>query len=120
MKFREYLNCIEDEHDLALSSNKIYHNVKEELTHRPMEEVESVVTFTNTTTKVDLKAWVVTDRSEYIIVARKLIGKHNNMKNFQNKTNSHLNNVKRFKVKFLELTKNCLPSFWDGQEYFIF
>lgn len=37
-KFREYLNLIEDEHDLALSSNHICRNLKEELPHRPIEE----------------------------------------------------------------------------------
>ena len=73
----------------------------------------------NTTSKVDLQALEINDIVETIIAARKVIGKHNHLKNDQNQTNALINKVKGFIAKFSNFFQNGLPSFRHGQEYFI-
>lgn len=67
----------------------------------------------NNASKVELQALGVTDREKTIILTRKVIAKHNNLKNVQNKSNALLNKIKNFKAKF------ALPSFWDARYFLI-
>lgn len=53
-KFGEYLNLIKEENALALSSNQICRNLKEELAHRSIEEEKSIISFMNTRSKANL------------------------------------------------------------------
>ena len=65
----------------------------------------------NIASKADLQALRVTDRSTIIISARKVIGKHNQVKNVQNKDDSLLKKVTNFKRRFANLIKQGIPSF---------
>ena len=84
-----------------------------------MEETKAIVSFINTTSKEDFQALGVTNRSKFIIVARKANGKHKHLKTVQKKTNSLMEKVNNFKSHFIELVKKSLSSFQDNQEYLI-
>lgn len=57
--------------------------MKEELKYRPLEEVEDIVNFMNTTSKANLQALRVIDRGKTITETRKVISKHDHFKNVQ-------------------------------------
>ena len=65
--FREYLNLVEEEHDLAQWSNHIWKNMKEELKYMPIEEAKAMVNFMNTASEVDLQALRIIDRASFIL-----------------------------------------------------
>ena len=71
----------------------------------------------NNAFKVDLQALGVSNRSTIIMSTKKVICKHNQVKNFQNKANALLKRVESFKNRFADLLKKGLPSFWDNIEY---
>ena len=71
----------------------------------------------NTASRVDLQALGVTDRSTIIISSKKVLGKHNQVKNVQNKDDALLKEVTNLKRRFAELIKKGLRSFWESNEY---
>ena len=62
----------------------------------------------------DLQEMGIRDRITIIIWARKFIGKHNHVKNVQEKTNQMLLHIKDFKRLFQKLFDDGLPYFWDN------
>ena len=73
----------------------------------------------NTTTKAYMQALGITNKIEYIIATKTIIGKHNHLDNVQSSMNALFNKVKIVKDKFNELVKKVIPSFWDIQGYLI-
>ena len=59
----------------------------------------------------------VIDRSAIIVSTKKVIGKHNQVKDVQNKVDIILKKVENFKSRFTELSKKGIPSFWENVEY---
>ena len=57
---------------------------------------------------------VIRDRLAIIIWARIFIGKHNHVKNVQDKLNPMLLQIKDFERLFQKLFDDSLPSFWDN------
>ena len=79
---------------MALQKFKV---VNETLDKKPLETTENVVNFLNTMNYVDKKDIGIKYRTTIIIWVRKILGKHNNVKNVHDKVDQMLLQNKGFK-----------------------
>ena len=93
------MSLVEDEHAFASSTNQIYWNVNGDLIVMLIDIAHVISNNMNFSSKSNLQALGVLDRSSITISAKHVIRKHH-------------------QSKFSNLIKKGLPSFWDGQEYF--
>ena len=96
-KFRSYLNYIDDKgviENVAFQRCKV---VNETLDKNPLEISQNTTDFLNTLTYEDMQEMGIKDKTAIIIWARKTIGKHDHVKNVQDKANQMLLQFKGFK-----------------------
>ena len=82
-KFRFYLNYVNDRSlimDMDFQTCKV---VNEALDKKPIETTHNAIDFLNTLTYEDMQEMGIKDRTAIIIWARKIIGKHNHVKNLK-------------------------------------
>jgi hypothetical protein len=113
--FRECINLVYEEYEMAMSSIQKCKTMTKELLHRPIEVAQNIINFMNMETKVDLQDLGVNDKLAIIISAKKFIYKHNFVQSVQSKVDLLLKKFKSFKSRFNELFKKDLLSFGDNE-----
>ena len=89
-KIGSYLNYVNDKSTIVDMAFQICEVVNETLDKKPLETTQNAIDFFNTLTYVDMQEMRVKDRTAIIIWARKIIGKHNHVKNVQDKAKQML------------------------------
>lgn len=119
-KLQPYFQLIEDEQALTSSSKQSCWDLKQEIKYKHLEEMETILTYVSTTSKVDLLAIGIPNGAKIRMSTKKLIEKNNLLNNVEERVNFIFNKVKYFKVKFYDLFQQGLPSFWDGQQFLMY
>jgi FtsZ-binding cell division protein ZapB len=114
-KFRQYLNFVDDKNTATVTTRNKCAVVNETLLKRPLDWAQNAINLLNSVSNADLQTIGVKDRTAIIIWARKIIGKHNHIKNVQTKAEQMEQSVQDFKDLFSQLFNKGLPSFWDGR-----
>lgn len=107
------MNFIDDKTDVASKSLHRCTIVNETQPKRPLETLHNAINLLNEISNTHLQTLGVNDRAAVIVWTRKIIGKHNHMKNVQSKAEKMKQNVQSFKSLFGKLFQKALPSFWD-------
>jgi FtsZ-binding cell division protein ZapB len=113
-KFRQYLNFVDDKSIVASTTLHRCVIVNETLLKRPLEWAQNAINLLNAVSNAYLQTIGVKDRTVVIVCARKIIGKHNHMRNVRSKAEKIEQNVQSFKDLFSQLFKRGLPSFWNN------
>lgn len=89
------------------------------MVRRSIDIAKVVISFMNIASKEYLQDLGVSDRLAIIMFAEKVLGKHNQVKYFQNKVDALPKKATNFKSRFAKFIKKGLPCFWDNNEYLI-
>jgi len=84
-KFRQYLNFFDDKNTVTVIAGNKCAVVNETLLKIPLDWAQNAINLLNSVSNVDLQTIGFKDRTAIIIWARKIIGKHNHIKNVQTK-----------------------------------
>jgi hypothetical protein len=115
VKFRVYLNFINDMDRVATTSQRRCIAVNETLSKKHSEWAQNAIDLLNYVPNVDLQTIRVKDRTALIIWSRRIVAKHNFLKSVQNKAMKMEHNIQEFKDMFEQLFIKGLPPFWDGK-----
>ena len=80
---------------------------------KPTDRDRNTINFLNTLPEEELRTMAITDRITIITWVRNVIGKHHHIESVQAKEGLMSQQVKSFKVLFVNLFQKCLPPFWD-------
>jgi hypothetical protein len=114
-KLRVYLNFINDKDSVDATNQRSCIVVNEVLTKKPLEWAQNAIDLLNSVPTDDLQTIEVKDRTALIILAMRIITKHNLLRSVQNKAMQMEHNIHEFKDAFEQLFIKGLQSFWDGK-----
>ena len=112
-KSKQYLNYVDDKSVVASTTLQKCTVVNETLLRRPLETTQNAINFLNTISNAHLQILGIKSITVVIVWARKILGKHNHVRNVQSKAKQIQQNVKYFKDLLTQLFQKGLPSFGD-------
>jgi hypothetical protein len=110
-----YLNFINYKDSMAITARSRCTIVNETLANKPSEWVQKAINLLNVIPTAELQTIGVKDRTTLIILARRIIAKHNLLKSVQTKVVQMEQSIQEFKDTFEQLFIKVLPPFWDGK-----
>jgi hypothetical protein len=87
----------------------------EVLAKKPSKWAQNVIHLLNFVPTADLQTIRVKDRTVFIILARRIIAKHNRIRSVQNKAMQMEHSIQEFKDAFEFFFIKGLPPFWNGK-----
>ena len=114
-KFKQYLNFVVDKSVVARKALQKCAVANEAMQKWHLETTHNDINLLNEITNTHLQTLGVKDIIVFIVWARKIIEKHNHMKNVQSKEKWMKQNVKNFKNFFGQLFQKDLPYFLDDK-----